>query len=66
MMGLEGIWLDLARALSLMLVFEGMAPFLAPARWRQMMARMSSFDDLVLRALGLLSMISGLVFLQML
>lgn len=66
MSGLQGIWLDVARALALMLVFEGLLPFLAPARWREMMARMSSLDDRVLRTIGLLSMISGLVLLQML
>ncbi len=66
MSGLEGIGLDLARALALMLVFEGMAPFLIPGGWRQMMARFSSLDDRVLRTVGLLSMISGLVLLQML
>ncbi len=66
MSGLQGVGLDIARALALMLVFEGLLPFLAPARWREMMARMASFDDRILRTIGLLSMISGLVLLQML
>ncbi len=66
MTGLQGVGLDIARALALMLVFEGLLPFLAPGRWREMMARMGTFDDKVLRTIGLLSMISGLVLLQML
>lgn len=57
-------WDDLARALALVLVLEGLGPFLAPARWREMLARVSSLDERVLRTIGLGMMVSGLVVLQ--
>ena len=57
-------WDDLARALALVLVLEGLGPFLAPARWRETLARVSSLDERVLRTIGLLMMVTGLVVLQ--
>lgn len=60
------MWLDLARAFALVLVIEGLWPFLSPARWRNAMLRVSSLDDRLLRSFGLVSMICGLVVLQVL
>ncbi|HVT34698.1 MAG TPA: DUF2065 domain-containing protein [Nevskiaceae bacterium] len=59
-------WQLLARALALTLVLEGLLPFMAPSRLRQTMLRMAQLDDRVLRTLGLLSMITGIVVLQLL
>ena len=60
------LWQDLARAFGLVLVIEGLWPFLAPARWRNAMLRVSSLDDRMLRSFGLASMICGLIVLQVL
>lgn len=57
-------WDDLARALALVLVLEGLGPFLAPTGWRTMLARVSSLDERALRTIGLVMMVSGLVVLQ--
>ncbi|MFT5082408.1 MAG: hypothetical protein ACI9Y1_000433 [Lentisphaeria bacterium] len=50
---------QIARALALMLVIEGILPFLHPHRWRQLVASLAMIDDKKLRVMGLLSMIAG-------
>lgn len=50
-------------ALALMLVMEGVLPFLAPAAWREAFARMIQFNDGQLRFMGLASMLAGLLIL---
>lgn len=55
----ESIWLDLARAVCLMLVLEGIMPFLAPSRWRNMAAVLAQVDDRSMRMMGLASMLLG-------
>lgn len=47
--------------IGLMLVFEGVLPFLAPRLWRLMMAHMLVQGDRKLRTFGLVSMLIGLV-----
>ena len=59
------MWQDLARAFGLVLVIEGLWPFLSPLRWRGAMVRVSSLDDRVLRSFGLASMICGLIVLRL-
>jgi uncharacterized protein YjeT (DUF2065 family) len=50
-------------ALALMLVLEGVLPFVAPAVWREAFVRMARFSDGQLRFLGLTSMLAGLLLL---
>jgi len=50
-------------ALCLMMVFEGMMPFLYPNRFRKMVVVMAQMDDNRLRLVGLISMILGVVSL---
>jgi uncharacterized protein YjeT (DUF2065 family) len=52
-------------ALALMLVFEGMMPFISPRGWRQTMQQASQLPDNVLRVLGLSSMVLGVIVLYM-
>ncbi len=59
------IWLDILRALSLVMVIEGILPFVAPPRSREVFARLATLDDKGLRTIGLLSMLSGLGALQL-
>ena len=51
---------DLLNALALLLVFEGILPFLSPDGMRSMMTRMAQMDDRSLRITGLVSMLAGL------
>ncbi len=57
------MWDDLLRALALMLVIEGALPFLAPQRWRQMVATISQIDNRTLRIIGIASMLAGVILL---
>jgi uncharacterized protein len=53
----------LLAALSLMLVVEGLLPFLSPTIWRQLFARMLAMSDGQIRFVGLTSMVIGLLSL---
>jgi uncharacterized protein YjeT (DUF2065 family) len=53
-------WQQLWIALSLVLVIEGIVPFLYPKRWRRLVAQMAQVDDKTMRIIGLMSMLSGL------
>ena len=50
-------------ALALVLVFEGLLPFLSPATWRQVFERATRLSDGQLRFLGLSSMLVGVLLL---
>ncbi len=50
---------DLWVALCLLLVLEGMGPFISPGGWRNMMAQLSQADDRILRIMGLALMLLG-------
>lgn len=50
-------------ALALMLVLEGILPFVAPATWREVFTRMVRLKDGQLRFIGLISMLAGLLLL---
>ena len=53
-------------AMALMLVFEGLLPFLSPGTWRQVFERALRLSDGQLRFLGLSSMLLGLLLLALL
>ena len=57
------LWRHLLIAFSLMLVLEGIIPFLYPQRWRQMVARLAEVDNRQLRNAGFISMLCGIVLL---
>ena len=57
------VWQDLLAALALLLVIEGMVPFLNPQSLRRMLETVSQLDDRTLRIAGLVSMLCGLVML---
>lgn len=57
------MWEDLFAALALLLVFEGITPFLNPAKWRQMILMVAQQPDRVLRMMGLISMMLGATLL---
>ena len=53
----------LVPALALMLVIEGMLPFLSPTTWRDTFTRMTQLNDGQIRFMGLISMLVGLLLL---
>ncbi len=50
-------------AVGLLLVMEGIVPFLSPGRFRRFLAGMQQADDRVLRIAGFLSMAGGVTLL---
>jgi uncharacterized protein YjeT (DUF2065 family) len=48
-------------ALALVLVFEGLLPFIAPAAWRRVFTEMLKLQDGQIRFFGLLCVLSGLL-----
>jgi uncharacterized protein YjeT (DUF2065 family) len=54
---------DLFAALALVLVLEGIFPFLLPGRYKETIRSISELDESMLRKIGLASMIAGLVLL---
>ena len=53
----------LLMAIALMLVVEGLLPFLAPKVWRETFLRLMQLSDGQIRFFGLTSMIAGLLLL---
>lgn len=57
------MWHDLAVAVCLMMVMEGILPFLAPRRWRKLLLMLDQVDDNTMRMIGLASMLTGTTIL---
>jgi len=53
----------LAIAFCLMLVIEGILPFVAPRSWRQIFMQMMTMSDNSIRIMGLASMLFGVLLL---
>ncbi|MFB0935188.1 MAG: DUF2065 domain-containing protein [Propionivibrio sp.] len=51
-------------AFALMLVLEGLVPFLAPTIWRDTFRRLIQFTDGQIRFVGLASMSTGIILLM--
>jgi uncharacterized protein YjeT (DUF2065 family) len=50
-------------AVALMLLMEGILPFLAPTAWREAFGRLIQMKDGQIRFMGLVSMLVGLLLL---
>lgn len=53
----------LLTAIALMLVIEGILPFLVPGLWRETFRRLTEMGDGQIRFIGLTSMLAGLLLL---
>ena len=51
---------ELLTALALVMVIEGLMPFISPARWREVFSRILAMSDGQIRFIGLLSILLGL------
>lgn len=60
----SSVWQQILIAFSLVLVLEGIIPFLYPGRWRQLVAQMATMDDKTMRIVGLVSMLCGVGLLM--
>jgi hypothetical protein len=57
--------IELGSAFALVLIIEGILPLISPNLWRETFAKMINFNNGQLRAVGLFSMIMGLLILIM-
>ena len=57
------MWDDLLSALALMLVMEGLLPFISPGSFREAMQAMLKMNDSQLRRAGLFAMVAGAVLI---
>lgn len=57
------MWDTLLAALALILVLEGVLPFLSPGAWRRVFERAIRLSDGQIRFIGLSSMLAGLIAL---
>lgn len=59
------MWQDLGGAIALLLVIEGIMPFISPATLRRALTGMLEMNDQMLRLAGLSSMILGVMLLYL-
>lgn len=59
------MWRDLGAALALVLVLEGIFPFVSPSGMRRALQALSEIPDQPLRLVGLTSMLLGLGLLYL-
>ena len=59
------MWHDLLTALALLLIIEGIFPFLNPKAMRRLLQSMQELEDGALRLAGLVSMVIGLALLYL-
>jgi uncharacterized protein YjeT (DUF2065 family) len=55
----------LLQAFALMLVIEGLLPFVAPSVWRETFRRVTEMADGQIRFIGLSSLVFGMILLMM-
>ena len=58
-------WQVLPVAIALVLVLEGLLPFISPGRWREIVAMAGQMEERTIRAIGLGSMLSGVFLLYL-
>ncbi|MEE9493421.1 MAG: DUF2065 domain-containing protein [Gammaproteobacteria bacterium] len=59
------MWQELLTAIALVLVIEGIIPFVKPDVLRKMLETMSEMDDQAIRMTGLVSMLCGVGLLYL-
>lgn len=57
------MWNDLLAAGALVLVIEGLLPFLSPGASRKTLLMMAEMNDKKMRVMGLMSMVAGVILL---
>ena len=62
---MDVIWTDIGAAVALILVLEGLLPFLGPEALRRTLVQVIQLDDRTLRTVGLISMLAGLGLLAL-
>ena len=56
-------WTEILTAIALLMIIEGILPFVGPGRYKQLVAQIAQLSDNQLRTFGLGAMIAGLLLL---
>lgn len=59
------MWQEILTAFCLMLVIEGIIPFLYPNRWKNAVIKLAEMDGRTMRIMGLISMLLGVLGLYL-
>jgi len=59
------MWKELFIAFALLLVIEGILPFINPNTWRKSLEQTSKLNNNTVRLIGFLSMMSGVILLYL-
>jgi len=59
----SGVWNLLLCAFALLLVIEGLLPFMSPRKWRAVFERITEMNDGQIRFIGISSMLAGIAML---
>lgn len=59
------MWQEIGIAFSMLLVIEGIIPFLYPQRWKNMVQTLAQLDNRSMRIMGLVSMLLGTALLYL-
>jgi uncharacterized protein YjeT (DUF2065 family) len=59
------MWKELFIAFALLLVIEGIMPFINPNTWRKALEATSKLNNNTVRLIGFLSMMSGVILLYL-
>ena len=58
-------WADFWAAMALVLILEGLIPFVSPGGYKNMVQQMATMPEQTLRFVGLLLMVGGMLFLYL-
>ena len=56
-------WVDFLTAFGLMLIFEGLLPFINPTRWKHLLSSIETMSEAQLRISGLVVMLGGVLLI---
>lgn len=59
------VWQSVLQAIALVLIIEGVTPFLYPIKWRQLVQQLAMIDNNALRLIGFASMLIGVGLLYL-
>ena len=59
------VWIDFLSAIALVLVLEGIMPFVSPEKWKRLLFMVTQKNNQTLRIMGFISMMLGLVVLTL-
>lgn len=62
---MTGLWDNVVFALALVLIAEGLLPFISPRSWRRLVAQLGELGDGQLRFVGLALLLIGLLLLAL-